>query len=85
VGAAGADPAHSPLVQTGRQRPHHRDRRQGDRPHTAHGRRPPRLVGCVLGQLDVVREKRAARVQWAAKCSAGFGGHNCALVLGRPD
>lgn len=34
-----------------------------------------------LGPLDVVREKRPANVQWAAKCSAGFGGHNCALVL----
>ncbi|UQA59203.1 beta-ketoacyl-[acyl-carrier-protein] synthase family protein [Polyangium aurulentum] len=36
-----------------------------------------------LGALDVVREKRSAEVRWAVKCSAGFGGHNCALVLGR--
>jgi 3-oxoacyl-[acyl-carrier-protein] synthase II len=34
-----------------------------------------------LGQLDVVRERRRAELRWAAKCSAGFGGHNCALVL----
>jgi len=36
-----------------------------------------------LGPIDVVRERRSARVGWAAKCSAGFGGHNCALVLGK--
>jgi len=36
-----------------------------------------------LGSLDVVRDRRAAPVGWAAKCSAGFGGHNCALVLGK--
>jgi 3-oxoacyl-[acyl-carrier-protein] synthase II len=36
-----------------------------------------------FGQLDVVRERREARCLWALKCSAGFGGHNCALVLGR--
>ncbi|MEJ7728845.1 MAG: beta-ketoacyl-ACP synthase II [Polyangiaceae bacterium] len=33
--------------------------------------------------LDVVREARRADVRWAAKVSAGFGGHNCALVLER--
>jgi 3-oxoacyl-[acyl-carrier-protein] synthase II len=36
-----------------------------------------------FGELDVVREKRALNCSWALKCSAGFGGHNCALVLGR--
>ncbi|MDC3957349.1 beta-ketoacyl-ACP synthase II [Polyangium jinanense] len=36
-----------------------------------------------LGPLDVVRDRRPAPVGWAAKCSAGFGGHNCALVLGK--
>jgi 3-oxoacyl-[acyl-carrier-protein] synthase II len=34
-------------------------------------------------RLDVVREARSADVRWAAKVSAGFGGHNCALVLER--
>jgi 3-oxoacyl-[acyl-carrier-protein] synthase II len=33
--------------------------------------------------LDVVRERRAADVKYAAKLSAGFGGHNCALVIER--
>lgn len=37
----------------------------------------------TFGKLDVVREKRAVNCSWALKCSAGFGGHNCALVLGR--
>lgn len=34
-------------------------------------------------RLDVVREARPADVRWAAKVSAGFGGHNCALVFER--
>ncbi|HSN96823.1 MAG TPA: beta-ketoacyl-[acyl-carrier-protein] synthase family protein [Candidatus Nanopelagicales bacterium] len=33
--------------------------------------------------LDVVRERRSADVRYALKLSAGFGGHNCALVLER--
>ncbi len=33
--------------------------------------------------IDLVRERRPAPIRWAAKCSAGFGGHNCALVLER--
>lgn len=33
--------------------------------------------------LDVVRERRGVDVRYAVKCSAGFGGHNCALVLER--
>ncbi|WP_437535370.1 beta-ketoacyl-[acyl-carrier-protein] synthase family protein [Sorangium sp. So ce726] len=33
--------------------------------------------------LDVVRERRAVDLRHAVKCSAGFGGHNCALVLER--
>jgi 3-oxoacyl-[acyl-carrier-protein] synthase II len=33
--------------------------------------------------IDLVRERRRADVRWAVKCSAGFGGHNCALVLER--
>jgi 3-oxoacyl-[acyl-carrier-protein] synthase II len=33
--------------------------------------------------LDLVRERRSVDLRWAAKCSAGFGGHNCALVLER--
>ncbi|WP_437680561.1 beta-ketoacyl-[acyl-carrier-protein] synthase family protein [Sorangium sp. So ce131] len=33
--------------------------------------------------LDVVRERRAVDVRYAVKCSAGFGGHNCTLVLER--
>lgn len=37
-----------------------------------------------LGPLDIVRERRRADVRYSAKCSAGFGGHNCALILGRP-
>ncbi|MCK6592095.1 MAG: beta-ketoacyl-[acyl-carrier-protein] synthase family protein [Polyangiaceae bacterium] len=35
--------------------------------------------------LDVVRERRRADVRYALKCSAGFGGHNCALVLERAE
>ncbi|WP_437579833.1 beta-ketoacyl-[acyl-carrier-protein] synthase family protein [Sorangium sp. So ce887] len=33
--------------------------------------------------LDVVREQRSVDLRHAVKCSAGFGGHNCALVLER--
>ena len=33
--------------------------------------------------LDLVRERRRVDIRYAAKCSAGFGGHNCALVLER--
>lgn len=33
--------------------------------------------------LDLVRERRSADVRYAVKCSAGFGGHNCALVFER--
>jgi 3-oxoacyl-[acyl-carrier-protein] synthase II len=33
--------------------------------------------------LDVVREARAVDVRYALKCSAGFGGHNCAIVFER--
>ncbi|WP_437959701.1 beta-ketoacyl synthase N-terminal-like domain-containing protein [Sorangium sp. So ce119] len=36
--------------------------------------------GC---SLDVVRERRGVDVRYAVKSSAGFGGHNCALVLER--
>ena len=34
-------------------------------------------------ELDVVRERRRGDVRWALKISAGFGGHNCALVFER--
>jgi 3-oxoacyl-[acyl-carrier-protein] synthase II len=33
--------------------------------------------------LDLVRERRRVDVRYALKCSAGFGGHNCALVFER--
>lgn len=33
--------------------------------------------------LDFVREARTIDARYALKCSAGFGGHNCALVLER--
>lgn len=33
--------------------------------------------------LDLVRAERAAELRYALKVSAGFGGHNCALVLAR--
>lgn len=33
--------------------------------------------------LDIIRERRRADVRYAAKCSAGFGGHNCAIVFER--
>jgi len=33
--------------------------------------------------IDLVRERRRVDVRWAVKCSAGFGGHNCALVFER--
>ncbi len=36
-----------------------------------------------FGALDLVREKRDVSLALALKCSAGFGGHNCALILGR--
>ncbi|WP_437946860.1 beta-ketoacyl-[acyl-carrier-protein] synthase family protein [Sorangium sp. So ce296] len=36
--------------------------------------------GC---SLDIVRERRSVDLRHAVKCSAGFGGHNCALVLER--
>jgi 3-oxoacyl-[acyl-carrier-protein] synthase II len=38
----------------------------------------PQLAG-----FDVVREPRRADVRYALKLSAGFGGHNCALVFER--
>jgi 3-oxoacyl-[acyl-carrier-protein] synthase II len=34
--------------------------------------------------IDLVRERRRVDVRYAVKCSAGFGGHNCALVFERP-
>jgi 3-oxoacyl-[acyl-carrier-protein] synthase II len=34
--------------------------------------------------LDLVKEERSADVRYALKLSAGFGGHNCALVFERP-
>lgn len=37
----------------------------------------------VFEGLDLVRERRAADVRYALKLSAGFGGHNCALVFER--
>jgi len=36
-----------------------------------------------FGAIDVVREARSVRCSRILKCSAGFGGHNCALVVGR--
>jgi 3-oxoacyl-[acyl-carrier-protein] synthase II len=33
--------------------------------------------------IELVREARAADVRYAVKLSAGFGGHNCALVFAR--
>lgn len=33
--------------------------------------------------IDLVRERRRAGVRYALKASAGFGGHNCALVFER--
>jgi 3-oxoacyl-[acyl-carrier-protein] synthase II len=33
--------------------------------------------------IELVREARSADIAYAAKLSAGFGGHNCALVFGR--
>ncbi|MFT3769944.1 MAG: beta-ketoacyl-[acyl-carrier-protein] synthase family protein [Minicystis sp.] len=33
--------------------------------------------------IDLVRERRRADIRWAIKGSAGFGGHNCALVFER--
>jgi len=37
----------------------------------------------IFAGIDLVREKRAAEVRYALKLSAGFGGHNCALVFER--
>lgn len=37
----------------------------------------------AFGELDIVLERRAVASRFALKCSAGFGGHNCALILGR--
>ena len=34
-------------------------------------------------KVNLVRERRHADVRYAVKCSAGFGGHNCALVFER--
>jgi 3-oxoacyl-[acyl-carrier-protein] synthase II len=34
--------------------------------------------------LDVVREARDVKMRYAISSSAGFGGHNCVLVLERP-
>jgi 3-oxoacyl-[acyl-carrier-protein] synthase II len=33
--------------------------------------------------IDLVREARSADIRYVAKLSAGFGGHNCALVFAR--
>lgn len=33
--------------------------------------------------VELVRERRSVDVRYALKCSAGFGGHNCALVFER--
>jgi 3-oxoacyl-[acyl-carrier-protein] synthase II len=33
--------------------------------------------------LDLIRETRALDARYALKCSAGFGGHNCAIVFER--
>jgi 3-oxoacyl-[acyl-carrier-protein] synthase II len=33
--------------------------------------------------IDLVRERRPVDLRCAVKLSAGFGGHNCALVLER--
>jgi 3-oxoacyl-[acyl-carrier-protein] synthase II len=33
--------------------------------------------------LDLVRERRAASLRFALKASAGFGGHNCAILFER--
>lgn len=37
----------------------------------------------ALSLFNIVREKMRADVRYALKCSAGFGGHNCVLVLER--
>ena len=37
----------------------------------------------VFEGLELVRERRAADVRFALKISAGFGGHNCALIFER--
>lgn len=33
--------------------------------------------------IDLVRSARSLDLRYAAKCSAGFGGHNCALIFER--
>jgi 3-oxoacyl-[acyl-carrier-protein] synthase II len=37
----------------------------------------------VFAGIDLVRERRRVDVRYALKASAGFGGHNCALVFER--
>ena len=37
----------------------------------------------IFAGIDLVREPRRADVRYALKLSAGFGGHNCALVFER--
>jgi 3-oxoacyl-[acyl-carrier-protein] synthase II len=37
----------------------------------------------IFAGIDLVREARPAHVRYALKLSAGFGGHNCALVFER--
>ncbi|MBK8258868.1 MAG: beta-ketoacyl-[acyl-carrier-protein] synthase family protein [Polyangiaceae bacterium] len=37
----------------------------------------------IFENIDLVREKRAAQIRYALKLSAGFGGHNCALIFER--
>ena len=37
----------------------------------------------IFAGIDLVRETRPADVRYALKLSAGFGGHNCALVFER--
>ncbi len=36
-------------------------------------------------KLNIIREKTRANIRYALKCSAGFGGHNCVLVLERGE
>lgn len=36
-------------------------------------------------KLNIIREKTRADMRYALKCSAGFGGHNCVLVLERGE
>ena len=37
----------------------------------------------IFAGLDLVRDRRSANIQYALKLSAGFGGHNCALIFER--